>query len=215
MLGNISVGVCGSRMEYIGNKQGSFGISGSLVSAFTNLMHHPPFGQSSAFIRKSVLNNFYLKYNPEYPHAEDYKLWLDISKYAQIYCLSETLVYYRWHAENDSLIHNQTQKASSKHVQKEWFEHVYKRKLTKIQAGFFNKGKPTIRDYLHYNFLCFFVLKTADIKLDFNLIMEHRMRINRHFLKFNTEAVSGKFLTMLASKMDQVISKMAVLLLTK
>ena len=215
MLDNISVGVCGSRMECIGDQQGTFGTSGSWVSAFTNLMHHPPFGQSSAFIRKSILSNLFLKYKPEYPHAEDYKLWLDISKHAKIYCLSDTLVYYRWHTKNDSLINSQIQIKSSKKVQKEWFEHVYNRKLAKKQADFFSKENRSIRDYLHYNFLCLLILKTAQIELDFNLIMEHRMRINRRALKLNTTTVSGKILTMLVSKMDQSISKMVVFLLIK
>lgn len=50
---------------------------------------------SAVMLRKSVLECNNLKYNENCLHAEDYKLWSDMSKYCEISTVPEYLLYYR------------------------------------------------------------------------------------------------------------------------
>lgn len=50
---------------------------------------------SSAMYRKSILDKYNLKYNECALHAEDYMLWVNISKYAGVAVYPEVLTYYR------------------------------------------------------------------------------------------------------------------------
>lgn len=50
---------------------------------------------SSVMIRKETLSKYNLRYNENCLHTEDYKLWIDISYYADIVNLDEYLTYYR------------------------------------------------------------------------------------------------------------------------
>lgn len=177
MSKNPFVGVCGAVMEFVGDKRGHFGNTCNTVSTFTKLMSAPPFGQSTAFIRNSVIEKFALQYNPDYPHAEDYKLWLDISKHSEIYCLPETLVYYRIHLSNDSCTHLTSQQQSALKTQKDWFEYVLNKKLNADESDYF-KGFRTFKSCFYYNLLCFLVVKNATIPVDKKIVMEQRMRNN-------------------------------------
>lgn len=57
-----------------------------------NQLIHP-----SVIIRTSVLNKHNLFYDPDYCHSEDYKMWLDISKYAKLANIPKVLLKYRMH----------------------------------------------------------------------------------------------------------------------
>lgn len=177
MSANPLAGVCGAVMQFTGNKSGLFGGSENVISAFTKLMAEPPFGQSTAFIRKSVLDTFSLQYAEGYPHAEDYKLWLDIAKHSPIFCLPETLVHYRWHTANDSRLHQKFQQKTSLKIQQDWFEFVLNRKLGPEYAEIFN-GASTLKKGLYYNLLCFQTVKNACVLIDKKIVMERRMRSN-------------------------------------
>ncbi|MCF2446187.1 glycosyltransferase family 2 protein [Dyadobacter sp. CY345] len=205
MSKNPLAGVCGAVMEFIGDKQGHFENACNTVSTFTKLMTAPPFGQSTAFIRKSVLDKHALQYNPDYPHAEDYKLWLDISKYSEIYCLPETLVYYRFHLSNDSRIHQANQQQSALKTQKDWFEYVLNKKLNADESDYF-KGIRTFKSCFYYNLLCFLVVKNATIPVDNKIVMEQRMRNN---LLIMNSFIEKRFtiLLFLVKIIDRIISK--------
>ena len=72
----------------------------------------------TAMIRRSVLVDNNIKYNPEYKHAEDYALWGTICKYAEIHNLQEILLKYRWHDGNISVKHRKTQQACAERIRK-------------------------------------------------------------------------------------------------
>ena len=209
MSENPFVGVCGAVAEFIGTKKGIFGHTGNSISTFTKLMITPPFGQSTAFIRKSVLDAWCLQYNPDYAHAEDYKLWLDISKHADIYCLPETLVYYRWHLTNDSSLHQQKQQESAGKIQKEWFELVLNRNLTKCESIIF-ECNPSSKTCLAYNILCLTVLKSASVPIDKKSVMEQRIRMNRSFLNSSSTCKILK-ISMPFRILDRLISRVMIL----
>lgn len=65
--------------------------------------------QPSVMIRKSVLTDHDIIYNPKYKHAEDYGFWAEISKYAEVHNLPQVLLKYRWHNSNVSVVHRKAQ----------------------------------------------------------------------------------------------------------
>lgn len=61
-----------------------------LLRYCTNVIAHP-----SVMIRKSVLVNNNLEYNIHCIHAEDYKLWCDMSQFCEIENLPDILLFYK------------------------------------------------------------------------------------------------------------------------
>ena len=66
--------------------------------------------------RKSVVDKFNLRFDPNYPCAEDYDFYSRFLRCADIYNLQEILYLYRWHGENVSIKKNAIQVASSQKV---------------------------------------------------------------------------------------------------
>lgn len=61
-----------------------------LLKYCTNCIVH-----SSVMLRKSVLDEHNLKYNPKALHAEDYRLWCDMADYCEFTTIPEFIHYYR------------------------------------------------------------------------------------------------------------------------
>ncbi len=71
-----------------------------------------------SMIRRSVLIDNNIKYNPDYKYAEDYAFWIEIIKHAEIHNLQEVLLKYRWHNSNTSVIHQLSQRECSERIRK-------------------------------------------------------------------------------------------------
>ena len=71
-----------------------------------------------SMIRRSVLVDNNIKYNPEYKHAEDYAFWVEVCKHSEIHNLQEVLLKYRWHDENVSVMHKKTQMECAERIRK-------------------------------------------------------------------------------------------------
>ncbi|MBE7706628.1 MAG: glycosyltransferase family 2 protein [Cyanobacteria bacterium SIG30] len=54
-------------------------------------------------IRKSILDKYNIRYNENYPSAEDYHLWSNIIKYSRIVNLPDILIDYRIHTTNTTV----------------------------------------------------------------------------------------------------------------
>jgi glycosyltransferase involved in cell wall biosynthesis len=79
---------------------------------FNNYLHHP-----TVMLRKDIL----LQNNIQYEsclHAEDYLLWLRLSKVTKIDILPEILLKYRMHEENISNVHQEFQKKQTHELRK-------------------------------------------------------------------------------------------------
>lgn len=72
----------------------------------------------STMIRKSVLDEHDIKYNPAYKYAEDFAFWAEISKYAEVHNLQQVLLKYRWHDGNVSVTHRKTQLECAERIRK-------------------------------------------------------------------------------------------------
>jgi glycosyltransferase involved in cell wall biosynthesis len=103
-------GVCGASLQRFSNTSNITEQMGS-DAAYTaaKLMFDTTINHPSAIIRTSVLKEHGLKYVFDFPHAEDYALWYEISKYACLANLPDVLLRYRMHGNNLSMQHNKLQ----------------------------------------------------------------------------------------------------------
>ncbi|MCX7985371.1 MAG: glycosyltransferase [Bacteroidales bacterium] len=81
-----------------------------------HMLFHNPFVHPSIMIRKSILDNFRLKYDETLPAAQDEDLWFSIAKYAKISNLPEVLIKYRIHQNQISIAKRKIQIESSRQV---------------------------------------------------------------------------------------------------
>lgn len=80
---------------------------------FHNYLHHP-----TVMIRNEVIKNNNIQYET-YLHAEDYALWIALSKYTKIEILPEILLYYRLHNENISTVQRVAQQNQTSILRKQ------------------------------------------------------------------------------------------------
>lgn len=77
-----------------------------------------PMVHPGATIRKKVLTDNNICYNPDCLHAEDFALWFEILKHAEIHNLPQVVVNYRWHGSNVSVVSNKKQSETDKKIRK-------------------------------------------------------------------------------------------------
>jgi len=115
---NQEIGVLGTSVKTIGLennyevhfKQGHDQIRFELF--FHNYLHHPTVMLRSSLIKKNKI------YYENYLHAEDYALWVKLTKFTKIEILAEVLLNYRIHESNISEIHNNQQQIQTSHIRK-------------------------------------------------------------------------------------------------
>ena len=101
------------------------------------------FCQSSVMLRKSILDNNNIKYNPQYVPAEDYALWLDLVGKTKFAVLDDILVYYRFHNENISHSQRDLQREKCTIAQYKAFERYCNISFKNKHLWFcFLNGKP-------------------------------------------------------------------------
>lgn len=89
----------------------------------STLIQHCCMSHPSILIRKEVFDDYHLAYDEHYPHAEDYKLWYEISKIGELANIPQVLVKYRLHAQQVSSSKAQFQEATAKKIQLEILNH--------------------------------------------------------------------------------------------
>lgn len=90
-------GACGTYATYIGNRKGNWQYPITDKEIKCRLMWGSGIIHPTALIRKSILNDYNIKYSEDYIAAEDFKIWVDISNVSQLYNLPEVLLNYRSH----------------------------------------------------------------------------------------------------------------------
>lgn len=101
--GHPKVGLCGTWFE-------RFSRRGSLTVRMPEqhgplrlfLLFDNPFLHSSIMLRRSLVERHGLRYDPAYPHSEDYELWARCAELTQLANLPDVLVRYRDHPANIS-----------------------------------------------------------------------------------------------------------------
>lgn len=72
------------------------------------------FAHPAVMMRKSILDKYHLRYDADYPCAEDYKFWMDLAPYGDFYNISEKLLMYRLSDRQISRLETIRQKESTR-----------------------------------------------------------------------------------------------------
>jgi len=95
---NLDIGVCGTWAEVFKKGSQSRFLKHPIThdELLTRLLFSVPFAHPSIMMRKELFDRYNLEYNLEYKNAEDYKFWLDISKYTKFGNIPKVLFKYRY-----------------------------------------------------------------------------------------------------------------------
>lgn len=127
MESNPSVGVCGTWAKTIDPAGNVTGELRALTGAsLKKLCWRPsPFLHPTVMVRADLMKS--CGYNPEYPQAQDYELWLRLCRKTDFYNLDQFLVHYRIHLKSVFKTKRENQLLSS---YKAFSEHVGNNKVT-------------------------------------------------------------------------------------
>jgi glycosyltransferase involved in cell wall biosynthesis len=123
MEANTDVGVCGSWFQSIGGASNSIAKypTTDFLIRYTAL-YQCPFCHPTVMLRTSVLKEHNLLYSKDYPHAEDYEFWLQLSRVTKMANIPESLLQYRLHESNISKTESATQLNLSKKIRGLYFQ---------------------------------------------------------------------------------------------
>jgi|688.fasta_scaffold441906_1 glycosyltransferase involved in cell wall biosynthesis len=99
---NINVGVLGTNLKCFGKNNNIWKNPTNFDEIKTKLFFDSAIWHPTVAIRKSVLVNNNICYDPDYEHCEDYKMWYDLSKVTIIRNIDKVLLMYRVHDNNHS-----------------------------------------------------------------------------------------------------------------
>jgi len=93
------VGVCGTwYREVRGTISTIMRCAEDHSSILCGTLFNPVVGHPTVMLRKAMLDSYQLRYDPAFPHAEDYKLWSECLKYYKFANISTVLMSYRIHS---------------------------------------------------------------------------------------------------------------------
>jgi len=123
MEANPGFGVCGSWFQSIGRPGNSIAEypTTDFLIRYTAL-YQCPFCHPTVVLRTSVLKEHNLLYSKDYPHAEDYEFWLQLSRVTKMANIPESLLKYRQHDSNISKTQSATQINFSKKIRGLYFK---------------------------------------------------------------------------------------------
>lgn len=107
------IGLCGTAFDTFGETTG-----GGWVRYFDHeaievaLLFGNPICHPTVMLRKAVLEAHSLRYPADYPHAEEYALWLDMAGKCRLANLPDRLLHYRVHAGQVSRTRSEEQRRS-------------------------------------------------------------------------------------------------------
>ncbi|QGM81714.1 glycosyl transferase family 2 [Otariodibacter oris] len=73
------------------------------------MLFYNPMHNNTMIMKRSIFTEYGLTFDHNYKHAEDYKFWLDVSRIGKLANYPESLVYYRFHGNQTSSLHNEKQ----------------------------------------------------------------------------------------------------------
>jgi glycosyltransferase involved in cell wall biosynthesis len=115
MQSHPQVGVCGTWARTIG-RAGVMRYPTADTAIRCELLFHAPLAHPSAMLRRSVLAERGLAYDPSVRHAQDYDLWVRCAEHTQFANLPAYLLSYRVHAEQTGQSHRAGQRATRRRV---------------------------------------------------------------------------------------------------
>ena len=95
-----NIGVIGGWLQNFESNEGTFVTPENDKEIKIALTEDCFIAHTSSMIRKSVLTNNNIKYEPEYTPCEDYRLWARLMDITEFHNIQRVLVKYRWHENN-------------------------------------------------------------------------------------------------------------------
>lgn len=199
--------VVGSNVQLIKNNQ--------LVEEFIEYFEHDvdikfamtlycPFIHPSVILRKAVLVECQITFDSSYIHAEDYALWIKLSKYGKFHNINQVLLKYRIHDDQISSMFKDFQIKQMRKIQIDYisenFPFLEKNEIVFI---FFGEGISDINVVINKLERIFFDKRlNSNAKKRFvskkfkNLVINHKNRVNlKNLIKilFNKHIFSCRF----------------------
>lgn len=126
MEANPEVIVCGSKIRYFGQKKfiPPFKAPKTDYECKQYMIYGSCFAHPTTIIRKSILDNYNIKYDDNFYNCEDYKLWLDLMEYGKFYNLQQILLKYRISAQQITQNYNLKQIKNSQICRRIYLKNV-------------------------------------------------------------------------------------------
>lgn len=120
MESNPDVIVCGAKAANLGTGSSLTNVKMESMDSYRvrMLFANPGPTHSTAFFRRQKLNQYRIEYDESLVYAQDYSLWMTISKRGRICILPEVLLYYRVHPDQISKAHREKQIQCDKATQR-------------------------------------------------------------------------------------------------
>jgi glycosyltransferase involved in cell wall biosynthesis len=147
---NKDVGVCGTWYQTFGISEKLFGprLSHDEIVAYFLLIGNP-IGHPSVMIRKNVLTDNNLFYDPDFNICQDYNLWTELFDKTKFSILPEVLLKYRVHEQSVSVSKKDMQRVKNEIIKLKAFERFFKRKLSIVEI----RAIQTLNNSLYENFI--------------------------------------------------------------
>lgn len=139
------------------------------IFPFRNCIHN-----NVMIMRRKVIEQG-LRFDPAYPHAEDYKFWYEVSKLGKLANYPEALVQYRLHQNQVSSLYNNIQSETAKKIKREIRDSYLK-----------DIGIKTPIRYLRYNLLKNIAYELYALNLDTKIIDKPRLFLYEYFLSMES-----------------------------
>lgn len=129
---NPHIGIVSSDMEIFPSKYiaklSKDNIAAKETMIFRNIICNP-----CAMFRASIMYKHNIRYDPSVRGASDYKFWLDILRFSDLYILPEVLTLYRRHAGQESTCNEKRQKSNHIKIVHSTLQHL-DQSITKQQV---------------------------------------------------------------------------------
>lgn len=123
------VGVVGSWVKYIGAKNGIIRTKANHDEILWSLLFGSALFHPTVMLRSSVLKEFNFQYPGNFPHAEDYAAWIELSGRTKLANLNQVLLEYRWSNNQVTSKHKLLQKKSREKLSKIMHERLLKENI--------------------------------------------------------------------------------------
>ncbi len=134
---NPDVGLCASAVAVFGTKNNYYHSAETDLEIRCRTLVGTPLTHPSCMIRTSVLKEHNIRYNKNFPAAEDHPFMLELLKVTKAYCFPKVLLRYRWHEQNVSITNRTIQKESAERARDLAFKELVGIEITEKEKEVF------------------------------------------------------------------------------
>ena len=214
--------ICGSNCKVFGKKNAFSFLPLTDSECRVYMIFNSPFYHPSVCFRRKVFSDYFLLYNKDLMPAEDYDMWMRISKFGKLANLPSIEFNLRTHDNNTSSLNLQKQKKILLILRDSYFSEILKLKISENENNLLSSitynSKFTNTDILEIGIL-FSKIKVSNFKtgvfvsddLDFWLLyfwtkacfknLEVNNFLNRTLVWFNSSLFSGRVFLRLINRL--------------